>query len=87
MSDDGTFSPGPAAMMQSLDVLRESIDICRAWGMTNYANAGLTNCYPGSDFEDRISREHPEWRTGSILRFNRPETRAYAAGIIGEFVE
>lgn len=85
--DDGTFSPGPASMVRSLDVLRESINACRSFGIIHYANAGLTNCYPGTDFEEKISREHPEWRTGNILRYNIPETRRYAAAIIKEFIE
>lgn len=87
MGDDGTFSPGPASMVRSLDVLKETIDVCRKLGMVHYANAGLTNCYPGTDFEERISREHPDWRTHNILRYNRDETRNYAAEIIKEFVE
>jgi len=87
MGDDGTYSPGPASMVQSLDILRETIEICRKLNMVHYANAGLTNCYPGTDFEDRISREHPEWRVGNILRYDRPQTREYAAEIAKEFVE
>ncbi len=87
LGDEGIFSDGPARMVQTLDVLRESIDICRELGLTHYANAGLTNCYPGTDIEDRISREHPDWRDGEILRFNRPETRAYASAIVREFIE
>jgi len=87
MADDGTFIPEETAAVRALDLLETSIDICRELGVTHYANAGLTCCYPGTDSEERISREHPEWRTGNILRFNRPETRAHAAGIIGEFVE
>jgi hypothetical protein len=87
LGDEGIYSSGPAEMVKSLDVLRESIDICRELGLTHYANAGLTACYPGTDLEDRISREHPDWRDGEILRFNRPETRAYAAGIVREFIE
>jgi hypothetical protein len=74
--DDGVFSSGPEEMVRALDALRESIDICRELGLTHYANAGLTACYPGTDFEDRISREHPEWRDGHILRFNRPGKRS-----------
>jgi hypothetical protein len=87
VGDEGVRSPGPTEMVRSLDALRESIDACRELGLTHYANAGLTCCYPGSELEDRISREHPDWRNGEILRFNRPETRAYAAGIVREFVE
>lgn len=87
MGDDGTFSPGPSSMVRSLDILRETIDLCHNLGITHYANAGLTNCYPGTDFEEKISREHPEWRKENILRFNIPETRRYAAAIIKEFVE
>lgn len=87
MADDGTFSSTPAEMVKSLDVLRESIDACRELGITHYANAGLTNCYPGTDFEERISREHPGWRTGNVLRFSHPEVRAHVAGVIREFVE
>jgi hypothetical protein len=87
MGDDGTFSPGPASMVRSLDILRETIDACSELGMVHYANAGLTNCYPGTDLEEKISRHHPEWRTGNILRYNVQETRQYAASIIGEFIE
>jgi hypothetical protein len=86
-SDSGTYSENPERMVQALDVLREAIDICRELGMTHYANAGLTICYPGTDLEERISREHPEWREGSLLRYCRPETRAYAAAIVREFVQ
>ena len=39
-----------------------SLNICREPGVTHYANAGLTNCCPGTDIEERISREHPERR-------------------------
>jgi hypothetical protein len=87
LGDEGVRSPGPTEMVRKMDVLRECVDICRELGLTHYANAGLTNCYPGSELEDRISREHPDWRDGSILRFNRPETRDYAAGVIREYVE
>jgi len=87
MADDGTFNNNPAAMVRAMDVLRETIDACHALGLTHYANAALSNCYPGTDFEERISREHPEWVTGSILRFNHPETRAFAAAVMAEFVE
>jgi hypothetical protein len=85
--DDGTTSDGPTEMVRSIDVLRESIDACRELGLKHYANAGLTNCYPGSALEDRISREHPEWREGHVLRYNRPETVMHAARIMAEFVE
>ena len=88
MGDDGTFSPGPTAMVKALDVLRVAIDTCREWGLTHYANAALTNCYPGTDFEDRISREHPEWRAnGNSLLYRIPQVRAHAAAIVREFVE
>lgn len=87
MADDGTFTDNPSAMVRAIDVLRETIDACRELGLTHYANAALSNCYPDTDFEERISREHPEWRTGNVLRFNRPETRAYAAAIMAEFVK
>jgi hypothetical protein len=84
--DDGTFNREPSAMVMAMDILRESIDICRELGMAHYANAGLTNCYPGTDFEDKIAREHPEWKTDNwLLRFGHAETRAYAAGVIQEF--
>lgn len=84
--DDGTHSTGPEQMVRALDVLRVTIDLCHEMGMTHYANAGLTNCYPGTSLEDKISREHPEWRTGNILRYGFPETRAYAAAIVQEFI-
>jgi hypothetical protein len=87
MGDDGTYSAAPAEMVREIDVLKESIEICRELGMTHFANAGLTNCYPGSGLEDRISREHPEWRRGHVLRYDVPETRSYAAAVVGEFVE
>ena len=87
IADEGVRCPGPTEMVRSMDVLRECIDACRTLGLTHYANAGLTCCYPGTELEDRFSREHPDWRDGDILRFNRPETRAYAAGIVREFVE
>lgn len=87
IADEGVRCPGPTEMVRSMDVLRECIDACRKLGLTHYANAGLTCCYPGTELEDRISREHPDWRDGEILRFNRPETRAYAAAIIREFIE
>jgi len=74
-------------MAKSLDILRESIDICRELGIKHYANAGLTICYPGEPCEDKFSREHPEFRTDSILRYKFPETRAYAAAIVKEFIE
>lgn len=87
MADDGTFTNNPSNMVRALDVLRETLDACHALGLTHYANAALSNCYPGTDFEERISREHPEWVTGNILRFNRPETRAFTAAVMAEFVE
>jgi hypothetical protein len=87
LGDDGTYSQGPVRMVRTIDVLRESIDACRALGMRHFANAGLTNCYPGTHLEDRISREHPDWRKDGTLRFNRPETVSYAAALMAEFVE
>ncbi|MCM8788326.1 MAG: hypothetical protein NC907_00880 [Candidatus Omnitrophica bacterium] len=85
--DNGSLSPGPASMVRSIDILKETIKACKKLGMIHYANAGLTNCYPGTDFEEKISREHPEWRQDNILRYNREETRKYAAAIIREFVQ
>jgi len=87
MADDGTFSDAPTDMVKSLDVLRETIDACRDLGLTHYTNAGLTNCYPGTAFEEKISREHPEWRTGNVLRFSHPEVRTHVASVMAEFVE
>ncbi|HOK79749.1 MAG TPA: hypothetical protein PK303_06920 [bacterium] len=87
MGDDGTFSPGPAAMVRALDILKETNDVCHYLGISHFANAGLTNCYPGTDLEEKISRQHPEWRTANILRFNVPETRRYVVEVLKEFVE
>ena len=85
--DDGTLSEGPERMVRSMDVLRETIPLCRERGIFLYANAGLTNCYPGTSLEDRISRGHPEWRRGNLLRYDVPEVREYAAAIVREFAE
>ncbi len=84
--DDKRGSPGPVEMRKSLDVLKETIDTCSSLGLFHYTNIGLTNCYPGTPGEDRISREHPEWRTGNILRFDRLETINYAANIVDEII-
>ena len=74
-------------MVQAMDVLRESADISKSLGMALFANAGLTACYPGTDLEDRISKEHPEWRKEGSLLFGLTETRAYASALVQELVQ
>jgi hypothetical protein len=91
LGDDGTHSPGMGQLVQSMDALSASIEVCKELGMEHYANAGLTMCYPGTGDEEKISREHPEWRHigvhKGVLDFNRTQTRSYACAIVKEFVE
>lgn len=87
IGDMEDFSEGPKEMVKNIDILTEAIKACKELGMTHYANAGLTNCYPGTDMEDKIVKEHPDWRIDNILRFDLQETRDYASSVIGEFME
>ncbi|MFA5860037.1 MAG: hypothetical protein WC955_13330 [Elusimicrobiota bacterium] len=87
IGDDHRGSPGPVEMRKSLDILKDTIESCNSAGLMHYTNIGLTNCYPGTPGEDKFSREHPEYRTKNILRYNRPETINYAASIVNEIVE
>lgn len=87
---DEPISSGPAQAAAKLDLLTETIRFSRELGMFHYANAAMTVCYVGTQMEDRFSREHPEWRHGGdtgFLSYCHPETRAYAAAVIREFVE
>lgn len=89
VTDDGTVVDGIDKESAAFDLLRATIKFSRELGLFHYANAGMTVCYTGSALEDRFSREHPEWRHGDMgfLSYCHPETRAYAAAVIREFVE
>ncbi len=74
-------------MQQFTNTCDAELRYARELGMMPHANFGATNCYPNSPLEGRISREHPEWRRGSTLRYEVPEVRAYILSLYREVLE
>jgi len=74
-------------MQQFTNALDAELRYARELGLQPHANFGGTNCYPDTPLESDFSREHPEWRRGSCLRYEVPEVREYILGLCREVME
>ena len=74
-------------LQQYTNTLATVLRYARALGMRPRANIGATNCYPGTPLEADFSRQHPEWRKGSHLRYEVPEVRRYVLALFEEALE
>jgi hypothetical protein len=74
-------------MQQYTNTLATELRYARMLGLKVRANIGATNCYPGTPLEGEFSRQHPEWRKGSHLRYEVPEVRAYVLSLFEEALE
>lgn len=74
-------------MQQYTNTLDAELRYARELGMVAHANFGGSNCYPGTPLESDFSRQHPEWRRGSCLRYEVPEVREYILRLCREALE
>ena len=74
-------------MQQYTNMLATQLKYARQLGMTPFANLGATACYVNTPLESEFSRRHPEWRTGSALRYDVPEVRRYVLSLFREALE
>lgn len=74
-------------MQQYTNTCETEMRYARELGMTFHANFGATNCYPGTPLEGKISREHPEWRRGSALRYEIPEVQEHILSVYREVLD
>jgi len=74
-------------MQQFTNTLASQLRYARELGLRPVANLGATNCYPGNPLESEFSRQHPEWRDGSCLRYEVPEVRQYMLALFEEALE
>lgn len=74
-------------MQQYTHTCQSEVRYARELGLNFHANFGATNCYPGTPLEGQISREHPDWRRGSTLRYEVPEVRRFILGLYREVLE
>jgi len=74
-------------MQQFTNTLATQLRYARELGMQPVANLGATNCYPGNPLESEFSRQHPEWRDGSCLRYEVPEVRQYMLALFEEALD
>lgn len=74
-------------LQQYTNTLSTEMRYAKILGLKVRANIGATNCYPGTPLESEFSRQHPEWRKGSHLRYEVPEVRAYVLSLFEEALE
>ena len=74
-------------MQQYTNMFATQNKIVSLLGGNFFANFGMTNCYPGSSLEARFSKTHPEWRSGSFLKYDVPEVRAHVLAFYEEVLE
>ena len=74
-------------MQQYTNMLATQLKYANMLGIRPRANLGASNCYPGTGLESDFSKEHPEWRDGSTLRYDIPEVRAFVISLLKEAVE
>ena len=74
-------------LQQFTNTLGTQLEYGRQLKIAARANLGATNCYAGSAFESEFSRQHPEWRQDSLLRYEVPEVRQYVLALFEEALE
>jgi hypothetical protein len=74
-------------MQQYTNMLATQLGYARKLGMKFHANLGATNCYVGTPLESDFSKQHPEWRTGSQLRYDIPEVRQFILARLEEALQ
>ncbi len=74
-------------LQQFTNTLGTQLEYARQLGVEARANLGATNCYVGTPFESEFSRQHPEWRQDSLLRYEVPEVRQYILALFEEALE
>jgi hypothetical protein len=74
-------------MQQYTNMLATQLRYARELGMKFHANLGATNCYVGTPLESDFSKQHPEWRTGSQLRYDIPEVRQFILALLEEALQ
>ena len=74
-------------MQQFTNTLDAELRYARELGLTPHANFGASNSYPGTPLQGDISKEHPDWLRGSMLRYEVPEVHAYVLALYREALE
>jgi len=74
-------------MQQYTNMLATQLDYSKKLGMKPHANLGATNCYVSTPLESDFSKQHPEWRTGSQLRYDIPEVRQFVLALFEEALQ
>lgn len=75
---------GVGRMQQFTSALDATIRYASEFGLQCHANFGAGASYVGSPLQGDFSKAHPEWLHGSQLKFEIPEVRAYALGLVRE---
>lgn len=74
-------------MQQYTSTLRSELKYADELGLTLHANFGATNCYIGTPLQGDITKRHPEWVRGAVLRYELPEVRLYIISHFREAIE
>lgn len=74
-------------MQQYTNTCQVEMKYARQLGMTPHANFGATNCYPGTEAEGAISKQHPEWRRGHALRYEVPQVQEHILAVYREVLD
>ena len=74
-------------MQQYTNMLATQLKYSRKLGMKFHANLGATNCYVGTPLESDFSKQHPEWRVGSQLRYDIPEVQEFILALLEEALQ
>lgn len=78
---------GVGKMQQYTNTLQSTLRYAKELGLGCHANFGASCCYVGSPIEGDISKQHPEWRYNDQLRYEVPEVREYAYGLVREALD
>jgi hypothetical protein len=84
---DRPITTNVGMMQQYTNALEAELRYSRELGLTLFAEFGISNCYPKTNLQGDISKEHPEWRKGNTLRFEIPEVRQFALKCFEECLE
>ncbi|MCX8064706.1 MAG: hypothetical protein N3G21_05980 [Candidatus Hydrogenedentes bacterium] len=74
-------------MQQFTNTLESELRYSHELGLIAHANFGATNCYPGTPLQSEVSKQHPEWMTDGLLRYDLTEVQAYILSLIRETLE
>ncbi|MCP4641410.1 MAG: hypothetical protein GY851_13295, partial [bacterium] len=78
---------GVGRMQQFTNALDATIRYSAEMGLHCHANFGVSCAYVGSPLEGTFPKAHPNWLSGSQLRFEVPEVRQYALSLLREALE